>query len=478
MYAVGGIAPEIDLRINNADIGTLSAALLTRLFYVQVGDEVYEPPVPDSNHVFQTLREFKSQLCCFQATPVSLDVVVEMYKGRKRTIYENALSSLEERPVCRADSISLAFVKCEKTNPSKAPRCIQPRDPRYNLELGAYIKTLEKRIYRRIAKIFGDGPTVIKGYNVQEIANIMTGKWNSFIDPAALDLDARRFDAHVSEPVLRWEHSCYLKIYRNCPKLRKLLLWQIYNKGKGYCKDGKLTFSILGRRFSGDMNTALGNCIIMCALIYAYSRYVGVDIKLMNNGDDCVVFMERRDVNKFLSHLTPWFSQMGFNMDCAEPCYELAAIEFCQMHCIRTVNGPVMVRNMPTSLSKDALSIVPLRDEITMRKWLASVGDCGIALTRGVPIAHSFYSAYCRNGIGGSKISQSLQFNTGIHHLMHNLSLDNDEITDEARLDVYTAWGILPDDQIVIEDLYSTLTIDYGDFVYDDHSAYPHFEWA
>jgi len=472
LYNVAGIGPEMNLRINNADINTLKTALLTRMYYCEVNGEFVAPPQPQQQTVNAVLSDFRSELLKHtrSATPVSLDEVVEMYKGRKRTIYANAHESLKETNINRADAVSIAFVKCEKVNPTKAPRCIQPRDPRYNLVLGSYIKPIEHKLYKAIRKVFGDGPTVIKGYNVKEVATIMTGKWNSFNKPVAIGLDATKFDMHVSASMLNWEHSIYKRIYNGDQMLNKLLSWQLNNVGKGYCDDGKLQYKVKGKRFSGDMNTALGNCIIMCAMVWSYARSRGVDIKLMNNGDDCVVFMESSELSKFQDGLDEWFLALGFRMTVEEPCYALPEIEFCQMRCIRTANGPVMVRNIPVALSKDAMCIIPLETESTMRKWLGAVGECGVALCDGVPVMQSYYNMYCRNGVKDSKISESVAFRTGVHMLMQGMVTTNTKVSEEAREDVYIAWGIPPDAQIDLELQYDNMGIDFGDEEISDYT--------
>lgn len=475
LYSVGGIAPEVNLRINNADINTLKTALLTRMYYCEVNGTFVEPPTPNKEHVFNSLKKYAAGISRFHATPVSLEEVVEMYTGRKKTIYAAALDSLGEQMLCREDAVSKSFVKCEKVNPSKAPRCIQPRDPRYNLEMGAYIKPIEHKIYKKIAQMFGDGPTVMKGYNVQQVANIMTGKWKSFSNPVAIGLDATKFDMHVSKSMLEWEHSIYNNIYK-CSKLRKMLSWQRNNIGRGYCDDGKLKYKVQGRRFSGDMNTALGNCIIMCGMIFAYAEERNVPVKLMNNGDDCVIFMESDQLTKFTKNLDQWFLDMGFRMVVEKPVYTIEEIEFCQMRCITTINGPLMVRNIPASLSKDCLSIVPLDSENTMRKWFKAVGDCGVALNQGVPILSAYYTRLAQLGISSS-VGQSVQFRTGIHLLMNDLVLGKDVITEEARYQVWNAWGILPDMQVELEKEYSSMDVEYGEIEYDNHELYPHYNW-
>jgi hypothetical protein len=51
-------------------------------------------------------------------------------------------------------------------------------------------------------------------------------------------------------------------------ELAELLKWQLQNKGFARTIDGLIKYSVEGCRMSGDMNTALGNCTIMCALVY------------------------------------------------------------------------------------------------------------------------------------------------------------------------------------------------------------------
>lgn len=301
LYSIKELSPNLDLGVNNGDINTLECALLTRMYYCKVGDDFVAPPPVDMDLFAGRLSNFRERLLdsVVETTPLTYQETVDTYVGRRHTIYSNALRKLEQIGLSRRDACSIAFVKMELVNPEKAPRCIQPRDPAYNLSLGRYIKAVEHRIYDGIRRVFGDGPTVMKGFNVSDIGKIARGKWRSFAEPVAIGLDATKFDMHVSPAALAWEHSIYLALFDNDPELRKLLSWQMNNKGAGYCADGKLKYTVVGKRFSGDMNTGLGNCILMCAMVYAYAKERGVRVKLMNNGDDCVVIMERVDRDKF-----------------------------------------------------------------------------------------------------------------------------------------------------------------------------------
>jgi hypothetical protein len=59
-----------------------------------------------------------------------------------------------------------SFTKAEKINftskPDPAPRIIQPRDPRYNVEVGRRIAHIEKPLFKALAKMCGH-EVVFKG---------------------------------------------------------------------------------------------------------------------------------------------------------------------------------------------------------------------------------------------------------------------------------------------------------------------------
>jgi len=399
--------------------------------------------------------------------PISPEQFVEMYKGRKKTIYSNNLPEFYEAGVLKKHAVSVAFEKCEKVNELKAPRCIQPRHPVYNIGLGLYVKPLEHKIYRGISKVFGDDVVVVKGFNVREVAEILEAKWDSFNDPIAVGLDATKFDMHVCEGMLAWEHSIYNAFYKQDPILKRILKMQVYNTGMGFCDDGKLTYKVVGRRFSGDMNTSLGNCLIMCALVWTYAQERGVNIKLMNNGDDCQVIMERVDYFKFTRGLSSWFLAMGFRMVIEPPVIELSQVEFCQMRLVHTSIGPVMVRNVHTAREKDSMCIMPITSEKMFKKWLYAVGECGLALCSGVPVMQAMYQSYMRNGVP-SRMGDALAMRSGMRLLAKGLETKSAEITTQARVDVFTAWDITPCEQMLIEEYFSNMTYQYDTRVIDD----------
>lgn len=460
IYVVEGISGiKRSLNCNDPDINTLNTALLERVFYHKVDGEYRLVVDPNPVVVNGRLRGFRKSLLGHlgSASPVSPEQFAQMYTGRKRTIYEKAVEDYTINGVRRRDAYSDSFVKCEKVPADKAPRCIQPRRPVYNVGVGRYLKPIEHRIYKAIQKVFASNtPVVLKGFNAVETADIIKNKWEEFENPVALGLDASRFDQHVSKEMLAWEHSIYNAMFHS-PELRRLLKWQIHNVGFGRCDDGTIKYNVEGKRFSGDMNTALGNCLIMCAMIHAYGQERGVKLDLANNGDDCVVFMEARDLAKFGEGLDEWFEDMGFVMTKEDPVYELHQIEFCQCKPVFGANGLIMCRNFDKAREKDTMCLFDISSPSAAAKWLGAVGECGLSLTSGIPVFQEMYKAYIRHG-EKSNLAASVGWECGMTHMARGLFAKEGHISDDARYSFYVAFGVTPDEQVALEEYYQQWT--------------------
>lgn len=288
-------------------------------------------------------------------------------------------------------------------------------------------------------------------------------KWNKFRRPVAVGLDAKRFDQHVSRDALEWEHSVYLNCFnvaRNKRELSRLLKMQLKTTGYGYCKDGKLKFVKHGGRCSGDMNTGLGNCLIMSALVYSYLQHTGVTGELANNGDDCTVIMEQEALNTFMTGLENWFTKMGFTMTVEEPVYELEKIEFCQTHPVFDGVGYLMVRNI-LSIAKDCISIVYNDTIESLYAYYRVLGDAGMHLTGGIPIWQNFYRKLCQS-IPPGKMSHMLQHESGMMNLALRMKRNFSVPTEAARYSFYRAFGIEPDYQVDLERVYDEIEIGWG----------------
>jgi hypothetical protein len=264
--------------INNLD--TLLRGVLERVFFVKEGENFVRPPRPETGvfaeRLSGTLATLKRYLP--STTPISHQQFVDgCSTSRKRVVYQRALDDLRAgRGSIEEDAELAIFVKYEKTDRTSkkdpVPRIISPRNPKFNLRIGRYIRPLEKRLFKSLGRLFGH-KTVIKGLNAIQSARVLREKWDMFRNPVAVGLDASRFDQHVSHDALLWEHGVYLDCFKepkHFKRLARLLKYQEVNRCFGETPDGDVNYTIKGTRMSGDMNTSLGNCVLMCSMIHAF----------------------------------------------------------------------------------------------------------------------------------------------------------------------------------------------------------------
>lgn len=465
-HVVSRMGNSHNLGVFNNGVDAVERALVERYFLCKVGD-TFLPALSTKAEDWETpaLTSFRLQVVervRRVATVLALREVVECYTGAKRRIYENAYRSLLRNSINRKDAYLRPFTKFEKQALDKAPRIINPRSPRYNLVLGKYLKKAEKLYFSAINEVWGSvtDHTVIKGLNAFDAATVMRAKWDRFAKPVAIGLDASKFDMHVSVEALKFEHTFYNRVFHS-PELKKLLEWQLINKGKAYCDDGVVSFTMPGTRSSGDLNTSLGNCIIMCALLWALCKKLGVTAELANNGDDCVLIIESTDLSTVLEEVPNFFMRYGFRMTVEEPVYVFEEIEFCQSKPVKLAGGWAMVRNVRTCLIKDPMCLIPVQNNKVWRKWLGAVGTCGQATVPGCPVLQSFYGAFARAGTASSRRFQETLFrNTSMLERGGGVGHRDHTITPDARASFYAASGITPDYQIALEAYFDQLAID------------------
>ncbi len=466
---VSGISPTCQLEGYRNDINTLERAVKERVFFVKENGTFVPPPQPKPGHFAAQLSQVDQLLTGLlpKSSPLSASGFAQTFRGRKKTIYENAVSSLYVNPVRKRDAKVKVFVKYEKTDFTRkadpVPRVISPRDPRYNVEVGRYLRPIEERIFDSLAGLYEGKRTVFKGMNASESGRRMFDLWSSFREPVAIGLDASRFDQHVSKDSLQWEHSQYLKCFpraKDQRKLSRLLGWQLENDCTGYCEDGKLSYKKEGGRMSGDMNTSLGNCILMCCMIKQYSMDRGVRTLLANNGDDCVVFMEASDLARFSHNLDGWFRSMGFNMTVEKPVYVFEEIEFCQTHPVLGSSSPgdyIMVRHPKWAIAKDTCSVHGFNSTKEFKNWLGAVGEGGLSMTGAIPVFQDFYRCYVQ-AASGRKDKRYVQ-SWGVRSMQQGMKRCYGDIAPETRASFYWAFGVLPDEQRILEDFYRNFKI-------------------
>lgn len=464
------LASEVQFGVHANSLNNVVRAINERVMYVKgPNGTLVPPPEPEPGIFFEELGYYADELTwntrfCPKA---SRRQIVDSYKGGKRTLYEQARLSVCQVPIHRGDARVKAFVKAEKINLTAkgdpAPRIIQPFSTRYCLELGRYLKLNEERILNGINKTWG-GKTVFSGMNVDQQGTGIRKVWDTFQDPVAIGLDATRWDQHVSYDALVYEFDYYKRLFPCDRYLSDLLDMQLVNTGIALARDGAAMYTVRGRRMSGVPNTSTGNKVLMTAIMHGYRKHLGFHLRLINNGDDCVVIVERENLAAFTSQVDSYFLRFGIEMECEDPVDMFEKIEFCQSHPIMVGESCRMVRTLHTSMAKDVYANLSLRTVADCESWLSSVGICGTHLNEGVPILHAFHSAILRGG-GGRKVSTEhmnriIEF--GNIERIRELEHRSVEILPSTRVSFYRAFGVSPDVQVKLEKMFGKIDMHLG----------------
>lgn len=482
---LSGLSPPNSLGVFNNVLDNGYRALAERYMFCKIGNKFELALSPTFQDVLcPGAQTFLQQVVDhISLPPVATTVeVVNAYTGPKRRVYENAAKVFYRDGVVSDDATLRFFVKFEKQDVQKAPRGINPRSPVFNLALGRYLKFAEKSYYKAMASVFGQEVVVFKGMTAVETAQAIRNLWDEFDDPVAIGADAVKFDMHVHYNMLYYEHLFYLLPYADgiidammrynqviraklpaldstlphFEQLAWLLSCQLNNSGKAYFCDGKLRFRMRGTRSSGDLNTSLGNCLIMCANAFVWAKRTGVRMRLVDNGDDSVYIMNKCDVGRWTAGFDSFFRTKGFRMK-LEPVVDwFEGIEFCQAHPVLSSEGCWnMVRNPLTLISKAAMCLTPCPTESAFRKWVMAVGVCEGSLNTGIPVLQAFAKALRRNGKRCSTRFVRNVYNGTTRGYHATLNFDTVQMSGESRLSFYMAFGIQPAEQCALERMYS-----------------------
>jgi hypothetical protein len=313
-----------------------------------------------------------------------------------------------------------------------------------------------------------------KGLNCFELGEVISSNWDEFLDPVAVGIDAHRFDQHVCKDMLKWEHSIYTAFFKGADRLElsKLLRWQLENRGRIFCDDGEIHYSVSGSRMTGDMNTAVGNCLICCAIIYAWLWPRGLLplVRIVDNGDDMIIITSERHRSLVMDGLVAWFHDFGFEIKVEAPVRIKEKLVFCQCQPIYDGERWRMVRSIPASLCKDSVILQSGADAKQQDLYIQGVGVAGLALASGLPVIQEFYSAMIRPDYDVTErrprqrtVAEVGYLNplglaeTGFYHLAKGCESRWVDVTWQARASFALAFDICPAVQLELETYYRTL---------------------
>lgn len=306
---------------------------------------------------------------------ISYREVVNCYKGAKKRMYTFASMEVAKHGVRHNDHVVRMFIKPDKYDDDitgKLPRAIQYRHARYNLVSASYLKPFEELFYKLES---ANGYRIVtKGLNPVQVADLLINKAACFKYPVFVSCDHSKFDSTINVDHLKFEHGVYNRSYRDT-SLRLHLRKQLFNKG--FSRNG-IRYSVPGTRMSGDYNTGLGNCMINRAVLE--SLLIGVRHEIMLDGDDSVIILEHKDLNKInFRH----FAKCGFTTEVSVS-HDIQDVIYCKRKlCMST--PPIMVRNPVRALSNLAVTTYNY-GALGFKRWALGALECERLSNPGIPI--------------------------------------------------------------------------------------------
>lgn len=420
-------------------------------------------PLPQTTALLlirQQLDKFAEQL--EPTGPISYQGIINYFPIRKRRGYIRALDDLMKGPLKKSDMNIVGFVKAEKLmicDKDGDPRMIQYRSQRYNLAFGRYTRAIEKSLYGLTDK---NGHRVImKGCNSKQRAYHMRTAWDMYDDPVAVAFDLSRWDAHCSERLIFEAHRFYLKLIPS-DEFAYLLKHQLYNKA--YTTAG-VRYATHGGVMSGDMTTALGNCVLLSAMVLALVNQLGLNLSFLDDGDDHCLIGEREDMQVYAQAAPRWFTMCGHELKIEGLTSSFHEILFCQHRPVYVVGGWDLMPNPMKVISTSCC--IPEGKCLTIQhlwSYLAEVWYMRALLHAGQPVLGPlFYNNAKRINYLRSFTSAKDRATLSISLVMkiQRVSLYNDtefnvpwiEVTPESRVHCSEAWGIEEHMQVQWEEM-------------------------
>lgn len=461
-----GCGSEHIYRAFNSNINALERALKERmLFFKQNGE--YVPVLKPEEAAFTTeakhfLRRLKN--LSTWTHPTEMDAFVQSFSGQKRKRYEKAAENIGQGMKVLTDV--KMFLKFETYNltlkPNAKPRGIYPRSDEFLVEYGRRIKAIEKKIFAVLETMFGY-KCVFKGMNQEARGKLLSDYWGEFSNPVAVSADASAFEASVSREALGLTHNVYNMFIRGDKVFQELQSKTLLNKISARTQDGSLKCEHNGGKMSGDPDTACGNCLVSAYMLLKFFEENDITKhRCCIDGDDVVLIVERGDLAKIQQFGKPFYERHGFNMIFENPVFELEQISFCQSQPVWTPDGYRMVRDVKSAVAKDAFSRKDLSSKTNYLKWIASIGECGIATCGGIPVLQEYYAQYQRNSEGAKIFEKETLLDDYRSFKLQGMDKKYKEVHPNTRYSFYIAFGITPDEQIAIENYYSTLVLRHG----------------
>lgn len=406
------------------------------------------------------------------SSSIEMDLLPSHFPQHKRKLYSRALQSLRDCPLRPSDWWIKAFVKCEKIRILEKrgdPRMIQARTPRFNLALGAYTRAIEHKLYTMVDEE-GRFPLIAKGLNQYARGKLLSEMFSVMRNPVVLSCDLSRFDMHVNQEQLRVAHLFY-KTMDPDPFLQELLERQLVNRGR---TQNDIKYMSSGGVMSGDMTTALGNCVLLIVILTTIRKLlltegglqhletmgiktVGLEsgFLFLVDGDDHVVVCEKDQAPILREVLPKWFNAVGHSLKIEGWAEEIHQIEFCQTKPLRLHGEWVM---MPDPRKVLATAFMVSKAHFTqVEQYLGTVWQARAQLHSGMPVLGPLFARLSRRNPKRLQLTEA-SFAAMLQGLEHQTRVTGTKlrnpsvvVANEARVMVAEMWGISLEEQWYLE---------------------------
>lgn len=325
---------------------------------------------------------------------------------------------------------------------NKEDRGIQFRNPTFNAALARHLHHCERAFYDHMLNDNGT-PMIAKGYSPLERGLIIDAMCDGFTNPKYLCIDHSRYDAHYNEHLLKNENQFWAMLRNFDPEVVWLLKRLL--KGTGFSMGG-IVYKIKAKRCSGDLTTGMGNTRTNLFMIITILNLMGVRFRVFCDGDDAFIVVEGSiDVEELKTR----FLKFGMVTE-ATLHDDIRDAEFCQSKLIRTVAGPVMVRNPRKVL--DVLTKCPRKLDPARQKSVLAASAMGeLMQAPGVPVLSVAAAALCRLADAKPMFITPDDYGRFQVYRTKDVVVQPD---DTSRHDFERAWDMPICDQLAIETYY------------------------
>lgn len=453
---------------------------------LRIFKETYVPSVLGKRLIYQSHRLLGDMLCSYvgkSLIPMTFKEFIKSCPQKNRKRYLNALrrylnEGIQERDFelnlfNKLDKLD-GFLKKIKSNKEIKPRAIQGRSYIFNLLFGCYTKKIEKLAYRLFppSRLRSKSRMIVKGLNIPERSRLFMEKLENFKDPLVISLDASSFDASIKVCHLNGLKNIYMRLYPKDQFLKYLLDKREMNLGEG----AGIKYKMRGQRNSGEMDTALGNCLNMCSAAISCMIHLGISkYDIVNDGDDCLIILENKCKNRarltepsqICKAIKQLMREMGFDTDPESSHIRSVGVEdveFCRSRLVWYPGGYRWTRNGKRARSTFGMVLRKMNNKKQLLSHIKGMFTCEYFVSSGVPIIQPMLWHYIKL-LGGVKKPKRWKNEDYAWRFLQEFSdfpkslPGPPTIHPLTRISYEKAFGITVNDQLVEEMLVQRVTV-------------------